>query len=244
MPQKFFFQNERSNRILKNRKNLRVSYPNETKMKTLAQLAKVKTCKFSRFSQHIRNNILDACLDNDSMKGASTPKTKSALSSVANEAATLATTLRAMDLRIAGGTGGPKQTAGTNLNWELAKTQEELLARYVELLDSLQAAATRAAELLVSRRGPKGAGGNKAFDFFVEGLTCAAIVHGKKWSAYRDASGEWKGPILEALHLLKPYLPIDFFPRGELGRSVTHIQERLEKRRAHTEGTLAHRNDA
>jgi hypothetical protein len=156
---------------------------------------------------------------------------KGALSSVAKQAAKLAATLRKMDIKIAGGTGGSNQAAGTLLELELAETQEELIPKYAELLDSLQAAATRRAKLSVSKRGPRGAGGNRAFDLFVEQLAIAAIVRGGRWSAYRLANGKWKGPILEALHLLKPYLPHRFFPPGELGRSVTHIQEKLEKRR-------------
>lgn len=235
MPDEFFFQNHRYDRILKHIKVLRLRFPNKHEMSELTRLARVRASSLPDFSQNIRNIIIDAHLNDASMRGRSTPEVKKALSSVANQAKKLAATLRTMDLKIAGGIGASNQTAGTRLEWELAKTQEELFPRYPDLLDSLQAAASRAASLSMSKRGPKGAGGNQAFDLLIKQLWSAAFVRGGKWSAYRLANGTWKGPILEALHLLRPYLPGDFFPGGELGRAVTHIQDKLKKQqRAHT----------
>ncbi|MCS3498671.1 hypothetical protein M2189_002370 [Bradyrhizobium japonicum] len=200
-------------------------------MRRLADLAHVRESSLSDFSQNVCNIIIDAHLNVASMRGSSAPKVKEALSSVAKQAAKLAATLRKMDLKIAGGTGGSDQTAGTHLEWELAKLKEPLFPKYPELLDLLHAAATSARTLSVPKRGPKGAGGNQAFDVFIEQLNIAAYVRDGRWSVHRATDGTWKGSILEALQLLKPYLPARFFPPGELGRSVDHILGKLRKRK-------------
>src|SRR4051812_18144874 len=117
MPGEFFFADQRSRRILEHVKKLRIKFPNEAEMGRLAELAQVRESSASGFGQHIRSIILDAHLNDASMKGSATPEVKKALSSVAKQAAKLAATLREMDLKIAGGIGGSSQTAGTRLEW-------------------------------------------------------------------------------------------------------------------------------
>jgi hypothetical protein len=55
----------------------------------------------------------------------------------------------------------------------------------------------------------------------------AVRMGGGSWTNYRARDGTWKGTLLEALGLLKKYLPEKFFPTGELGRSVEHIRKKL-----------------
>ena len=51
---------------------------------------------------------------------------------------------------------------------------------------------------------------------------------GRRWTVYRaNGNGEWTGTLLQALEVLRPYLPRGFFPPGELGRSVEHIKKKL-----------------
>jgi hypothetical protein len=102
-----------------------------------------------------------------------------------------------------------------------------LLPEYVNLLNALSDAAQRAATLPKSKRGSKGAGGNPAFDLFVQALLMAARQRGGDWTIYRSADQRWTGSLLTALEILRPYLPLGFFPSGALGRSVEHIRKKF-----------------
>jgi len=79
-----------------------------------------------------------------------------------------------------------------------------------------------------TRRGPKGAGRNPAFDIFIQNLLMAARQRQGSWTNYRNANQTWTGSLLRALEILKPYLPRDFFPGGELGRTVEHVRNKLK----------------
>ena len=100
-----------------------------------------------------------------------------------------------------------------------------LLPRYIDLLDALSRAAQRAA--CKPMHVPKGAGGNWAFDNFINDLVMTARMLGGSWTNYRSRDDTWKGTLLEALRILEKYLPRDFFPPGMLGRSVEHIRKKL-----------------
>jgi hypothetical protein len=103
-----------------------------------------------------------------------------------------------------------------------------LLPQYIDLFHALSSAAQRAAQRPM--HVPKGAGGNPAFDSFIEDLLMAArMCGGGSWTNYRSADGTWTGTLLEALGILKQYLPQQrFFPTGKLGRSVEHIRKKLD----------------
>ena len=73
MPEEFFFQNHRYDRILKHFKVLEVGFPDEGEMRKLAQLARLKASLVSDFSENIRNIIIDAHLNDASMKRRSMP---------------------------------------------------------------------------------------------------------------------------------------------------------------------------
>src|SRR5262249_8507848 len=58
---------------------------------------------------------------------------------------------------------------------------------------------------------PKGAGGNPAFDEFIEDLLMAARMLGGHWTNYRLRDQTWTGTLLETLRILEKYLPNNFF---------------------------------
>jgi hypothetical protein len=81
----------------------------------------------------------------------------------------------------------------------------------------------------VGRR--RGAGGNPVFDEFVKELRTGARASGGQLTLGRDAYADKatvKGPLLDALKILKPYLPKSgFFPAGNLGYALERISRRL-----------------
>ena len=112
--------------------------------------------------------------------------------------------------------GGSAACAGGILEYSIARFQFRgepvFIPDYIKLLAALRDAARQAASQR-SRRGPKGAGGNFAFDRFIRTLIMAAWQRTGHWTTYRaNGNGKWKGAILEALEVLRPYLPGDFFP--------------------------------
>src|SRR5262249_7457819 len=137
----------------------------------------------------------------------------------------LASALRDIDV----GTKGSANWAGILLEYQIRHFRNEavLIPDYVELLTGLQEAASSAAVPAKAKRGPKGAGGNLAFNVFIESLYRVAWQQGGKWTNYKSAAGPWTGSLLEALEILEPYLPAGFFPVGELGRSIEHIKKKL-----------------
>ena len=212
----------RWNRKRKLLPNLRLKYPNNNEMHELARLAKVD--EPSIFGQHIRSIILDAHLNDASLRTLSAPEVRKILKNVMLKAQCLASALRNIDV----GTKGSAYNAGMLLEYQIRHFRNEavLIPDYVELLTGLQEAASSAAVLAKAKRGPKGAGGNLAFNVFIKSLYRVARQRGK-WTNYKSAAGPWTGSLLEALKILEPYLPAGFFPGGELGRSIEHIKKKL-----------------
>src|SRR5262249_25096877 len=101
-----------------------------------------------------------------------------------------------------------------------------LIPEYTDLLDALSGAAQRAKQK--SMRMPKGAGGNPAFDRFIEDLLMAARMLGGDWTNYRARDGVWKGTLREAVGILEKFFPEGFFTPGEPGRSVEHIRKKFK----------------
>jgi hypothetical protein len=56
----------------------------------------------------------------------------------------------------------------------------------------------------------------------------AARQRNGNWTVSRTG-GSWGGTLLQALDILKKYLPRDFFPGGELGRAAEHARNKLNK---------------
>jgi hypothetical protein len=115
------------------------------------------------------------------------------------------------------------------------------LTAYQHWLATLIAAAAEAERsanvMLPTRRGkPTGAGGNLFFDIFVKNLHEIAYMTGGKWTHYRDPTSpgkiEWCGTLLQAIEILRPYLPArGFFPEADLGRCLEHVREKLKHHR-------------
>ena len=214
----------RWNRRCKLLPNLRLRYPTDDEIQHITKLAKVNRALHGT----INGIILDAHLADLSFRTLSIPRVKKALNNVANRASQLGELLSRLDIG-RGGTGSLDR-AGELLEIELFVLQQTrarriLLPKYIDLLEGLSSAARRAAQKPM--RLPKGAGGNPAFDDFIENLLMAARSSGGRWTNYRSTDGTWKGTLLEALSVLKKYLPRKFFPPGELGRSVEHIRKKL-----------------
>jgi hypothetical protein len=112
------------------------------------------------------------------------------------------------------------------------------LAAYRHWLETLivavEVAKRRATVLYPSKVGrPTGAGGNPFFDNFVNHLHEIAGMTGGKWTHYRDRNSidelKWKGTLMPALDILRPYLPANkFFPAADVGRSVENLISRLK----------------
>ncbi len=203
--------------------SLRLRYPNDGELRKLAELANVDAD--NRFGEHIRSLILDAHLSDSSLRGLSKPKIKTFLTNAASQAKQLSNNLRAIDV----GSRGSAEHAGFLLEMELCKTQFNKhsisLPDYVTILGSLSEAAKRAASSVKSNRGQR----HMAFNQFIEGLWIAAWQRRGKWTLYRSAEETWKGTMLEALTILRQYLPPQFFSSGaELGRSVEHVRKKLK----------------
>ena len=110
------------------------------------------------------------------------------------------------------------EIAGFRLNGEMV-----LIPDYVQLLDALENAASSAAKLPKTKKGPKWG----AFDRFIEALLMAALQRRGHWTN-SNLAGNWSGSLLKALEILRPYLPNDFFPVAVLGRSVERVRENFK----------------
>lgn len=214
----------RFERLRKRLPNLRLKYPDDNEILKLAALAGAKN--HSDFSSSINGLIFDAHLNNESFSNLSAPKIRSTLQTIARCAHQLETALKGIDE----GSGGSNQHAGLMLEIELAKLQRSgdfLLPEYISKLSQLGRAAQRSSGAVKSKRGPKGAGGNLAFDLFVEGLLSGERLGRGHWTIYRRADGTWAGSLIEALKTLQNYLPRNFFPPGDVGNAADHVRTKL-----------------
>ena len=219
----------RENRWNRQRKllpKLKLTYPADDEIRHIAELAKVDDALLLRRS--IDSIILDAHLTDASFRTLSIPQVRNALNGVATQANRLGKILSKLD--VGRESKGSEKEAGRLIELELAVQQFEisgmvLLPEYIDLLDTLSSAAQRAKQKPM--HVPKGAGGNWAFDNFIEDLVMAARMGGGSWTIYRSRDDTWKGTLLEALGLLEKYLPEKFFPTVKLGRSVEHIRKKL-----------------
>jgi hypothetical protein len=178
----------------------------------------------------IKSAILDAHLNDAALRNLSASEVSQKLKSIRVQTAKLQESLSAIDV----GAKGSGHLAGLRLEFELDAQQVDgslnLIPEYVQLLKDLIAAADGAIKRIKPRRGPQGAGGNPAFDRFIESLVMAALQRNVELTIGRATDGVWQGTLLEVVQTLEPYLPSGFFPSGELGRSIEHIRSKLYKR--------------
>ena len=210
---------------------LKLSYPNEHELQKLARLADVDD--FTIFGQHIPSLILDAHLNDLSFRKYSTPQITEVLNNISSKAKQLGAALKAIDV----GSNGSAEHAGQLLEWELSKfpfnKPPMFLPEHVAALGRLSDAAKRGSSSVKTKRGQR----NLAFNQFIEGLLMAAEQRGGRWTVYRSADQTWKGTLLEALTILQQYLPRQFFPDGELGRSVDYARSKFEKHITKNQGS-------
>jgi hypothetical protein len=214
---------------------LKLSYPSEYEMQRLARLANIDDSNvddFSIFAGHIRSLILDAHLNDLLFREFSATQIRTTLDDISKKARQLGTVLKAIDV----GSGGSAEHAGQLLEWELSKfgfnKRPMFLPEYIAVLGKLNDAAKGGSSSVKTKRGQR----NIAFNQFVEGLLMAAEQRRGHWTIYRAADDEWTGTLLEALTILQQYLP-QFFPTGEVGRSVEYVRSRLEKHITKNEGS-------
>jgi hypothetical protein len=166
------------NRWTRNRKRVgklyrELPYPSDSQMQDLARLAHVDSS--DSFNKHIRSIILDAHLLDRSYRGLSAPGVKNKLKSVRDKADALKEALKNIDI----GSGSSADRAGLILELALSnfKFREGMASvpEYVVLLTELSKAASQAMRRAKAKRGPKGgAGGNFAFNLFIQHLEMAA----------------------------------------------------------------------
>ena len=210
-------------RLLRKRK-LKFKFPSEDELLSISRLAKVND--HLGFGQHICSIMLDAHWNHASRK-VPNEKVRASLDKVRKRARLLKNALHEIDV------GAPAEYAGLLLEDELGKVQfkEQLILfpDWTDLLDLLASATSSADQRLNRKRGRKpAAGGNFAFDTLVWQLLMAARQWRGRLSVYRRPDGTYKGTLLEAISILKPYLPDKLFPQNvNLGRSVEHIRKKL-----------------
>jgi hypothetical protein len=205
---------------------LRLSYPGTDESRKLCALARVDGP--SIFSSHIRSIILDAHLDYAGLKELSAPRIKQSLGRITRGARQLHDALLAVDVD----KKGSAMFAGMLFEFAMADVSFQgklvLIPESLQFVDLITDAATRATRDVKPKRGPKAAGANLAFDRLIQSLQIAAWQRSGDWTVYRSADGTWTGSFLEALEILRPYLPDKFIPAGELGRSVEHIRKKFK----------------
>jgi hypothetical protein len=201
-------------------------------MLCIAQLAEVRFTL--AFAHGIESIILDAHLNDQSFRTLSIPKVRKAINAVAGQAELLRRKLTKLD--VGSGSTGSFMEAGRLIEAELFALPTGRLMQlpeYIDLLEVLKTSAQRAVSKPMS--SPRGAGGNPAFDMFIEQLLMTARMYGGSWTNYRLKDQTWTGTLPKALEILKKYLPQRrFFPPGEIGRSIEHIRNKLEKHIAYS----------
>jgi hypothetical protein len=220
------FYRNRWERRRKQLPNLKLKYPDDSEQECIAQLAGIKNTP--RFTEGVRSIILDAHLSNLDLQTLSVSDVKKIINNVAERAEQLKKILAQLD--VGSGSEGSHSEAGHLLERELFASRSPImqLPEYIVLLDALTTAANRSASKRISY--PRGAGGNPAFDMCIEQLVIVARMHGGSWTNYRSEAQIWTGTLLKGLELLKKYLPQpNFFPPGDLGRSVEHIRKKLQE---------------
>jgi hypothetical protein len=152
------------------------------------------------------------------------PNLEETLNKVTERCGELRKALAAIDV----GTGGSAERAGFLFEMEVGgDSSEGQQTDCLKFLDRVKDAAIRARERAQSKRGPKGTTGSPAFGPFIEALQMAARQRRGDWTIYRSADQSWTGSLLEAVMILKPHLPKNFLPRGEVGRAIEHIRKKL-----------------
>ena len=205
---------------------LRLRYPSDSETVKLAKLAEVNDPP--GFGQHLRSIILDAHLAYPHYNNLSAKAVKANLTTIASQAHTLRRRLISADV----GGAGSQEEAGFLLEVELARFRlrgdEIFYPDIVAIVEAIADAAQRA-KSMVAKRGRGRSGTNRAFDQLIESLFVAAWQRRGDWTVYRIADQTWTGTLLEALDILKQYLPAGIFPSSELGRAAEDARDSLKE---------------
>src|SRR5262249_12024733 len=148
------------------------------------------------FGQHICSIILDAHLKDARFRGLSATEIRTILKKVEANARQLRALLERIDV----GSKGSQGAAGSLLEIKLGHSPFKgdllLIPDWIRLLSLMSDAASSANRDITPKRGPKGAGGNFAFDSFIWDLEMAARQRSVTWTNNRKADGTWGGSLL------------------------------------------------
>jgi hypothetical protein len=179
----------------------KLRYPNGEESKKLAELAELfDPARVNDFASHIQSIIFDAHL-NFSRRGFSAEGVRNKLRGIGIQAKKLSGDLRSIDL----GSGKSAERAGLLLELEFRKIE---LPELIDLFQTLGEAAQRAAAK------PQRAREKLALKILVQNLFMAARQRSGYLAMSRAAKGNFRGPLLDALEILKKYLPKEMFPGG------------------------------
>jgi hypothetical protein len=217
------------------------SFPTKPELQRLAALAEIKSQNQTHFYGNIKGLIEEARYFHKLYCGGS--KTYRGVLRHLRRITTHSHTLTAELLRVveAGQSANPdpeKTFIYDFLNGAIerpmgARLLDHRLAEHVQHLTDFAAVSVRAErearDILQKKGRPAGAGGNYAFNMFVRQLYLNAKIDGGKFTNARASDELWSGSFIEAVEILRPYLP-SFFPHADLGRAIQHIVGKL---RAH-----------
>jgi hypothetical protein len=222
----------RAQRRSRSRRGPKLPFPSEPEMEQLARLLSLDESKIHHFSGSINGIIWDAHALHAFYGQRHKPTdVVEHVSDVLKAARNLQKELRALH-----GSNAAAQSACDLIDYGLVsavpKGERLLASDYLRLLNIFVKAGTSAEreEKSYSKRGRrKGAGGNLAFDLMIEDLIMSARARGKAWTLSWNAyEKKFEGTILEAVTILRPYLPSSgFFPKGVLGRAIRHVRDKL-----------------
>ena len=127
------------------------------------------------------------------------------------------------------GSGKSAERAGLLLELEFRKLE---LPELMDLFQTLGEAAQRAAAKPQRRASAK-----VALKILVQSLYVAAEQRGGRLTVFeatnKATNKAYSGSLLQALEILKKYLPEKMFPRGHInGRSILYFYDRIPKPRS------------
>ena len=210
-----------------------LQFPTSAELVDLAGLAEISRTNRDAFAAVICGAIRDAHSNwSSNVKQLYANDVVPILEHIEKSARRLDTALRA----IATSSDHPAEVARYILIRDLSAQSADIDSQIasIGILVASSSRAIRQAKSDLRARGRRaGAGGNVAFNWFIDSVYMAAWQNGGHWTNYRGASGrggsQWNGTLLRAMAILRPYLPAPgFFPVADLGRSLDHISKQLK----------------
>ncbi len=214
-------------------------FPTNAELRRLAALAKIKPESQTHFFGNIKELVQEAHIFHKLFHAG--PKTYRAvlgrLRRIATHTDKLTAELQGIVEAGQSANGDPEKTFTYDfLNEAVDRSpgplqRDQRLAEHIQQLGDFLAVSQRAeqqAKDIWGRKGRRaGAGGNYAFNIFVQQLYLNAWIGGGSFTNSRKKDQQqWSGSLTDALEILRPYLP-KFFPPADKGRSAQSILDKL-----------------